>query len=442
VRPVVAPPAPWHFPDAEQFSLGNGMAVWAFNLPGQHVVTAQIVFDLPLDVEPADREGVATIAVRTSDEGTVDHPQSRIAELIEDAGASYDGQAGSQATVCSLDVPRTRLRQALPLFGELLRKPAYAATDVDRQVALRLAEIEQGRANPGMTASLAARSVLYDPASRESRPSGGTTDTVSAVDRDLVTAFHDANWLPASATLIIAGELDPDPRELAVLVTDDWSGGTGHEHQPPMFAGPSGPGVVWLVDRPGSVQSEIRVVGRAVDRNSPAWASLQVGCTALGGSFGSRLNSILREQRGYTYGASLSATPARIDGSWTLATSVRTEVTVDALTDALAVLRLDDDLTAAEVSDAINYQLGIAPLRYETADGVVRQASALASVGISASFVNTHFANVAAVTPESATGSLRDWVRPDLGSILVVGDAEALRSKLGARGFEVRPLSI
>ncbi|HSN43091.1 MAG TPA: pitrilysin family protein [Propionibacteriaceae bacterium] len=436
-RPAVQPPHPWHFPDAETHTLDNGLDVWIYHVPGQHVVASELVLDLPLSAEPRVHEGVATITLRASDEGTLAHPDGGINECLEAAGATFEGSASWSSTMCLLEVPRTRLAHAFELFAEIVRTPAYDPTDVDRHRELRLAEWLQVKANASSTASLVLRSVLHPSDARESRPAAGTEVGVPEITRELVSDFHERHWGPRGSTLILAGEFDDDPVELARRWWGDWAPTTiDHAHLPQRFT-PGNARLVHLVDRPGSVQAELRIAGPGADRTSPDWAAFQVATSAMGGMFNSRLNRVLREERGYTYGANLVATPGRGGGTWTMSASCRTDVMAEACREALALLALPEPLTTSEVGAAVAYQLGVAPLRYDTAAGIVGQAAAVACAGVGPDYVNTHFARVATMDAERASAALSSRVTAESSHIVIVGDAETLRPALQALDFEV-----
>lgn len=442
-RPETTAATPWNFPQPTERSLPNGLRVWRFDLPGQHVVTATLVLDIPLSLEIPELEGIATIALRTSDEGTEQHPGQSLVDALESSGAAFDGGASASATICSVDVPSTRLESALPLFAEIVRSPRYDQTDVERHVALRLAELEQTMVNPPSLAALAVRRVLFDASSRESRPQGGLAATVSAVTPDLVQGFHHRHWRPDGATLVLAGDLPEGADELVDSAFGDWGSVSGAAlHVIPTPAGvpthsPDGRRIVHLLDVPGAVQTEIRVSGIGVDRTSLDFAPLQVAATAMGGSFGSRLNTVLREEKGFTYGVHFAVSPARLSGTWAVSASVRTEVTTEALDETLRIMALDEDFTPDEIADAVNQQMGIAPLRYDTAGAIASQAATLAASGWEPDFVNLHLTRVGQVGAASASEAYRGIVRQDNQHVVLVGDADSLCPQLEAAGYEV-----
>lgn len=441
-RPEVADAHPWAFPEPHEFSLGNGARVWLYDLPGQHVISAQVVLDVPVSCEPAALEGLATIAVRTSDEGSIDHPGAELAELVEGLGAIYSGAATQSSTICHLEVPSTRLSGSLGLLAEIITRPAHDPADVERQVALRLAQIEQSMARSSSVVQLAFQRAVFGPGCREGRPTAGRMATVAEIGRDDVVAFHQRWWRPDGATIILAGALPTDADRLVTDAFEGWlpSGERAFHEQPrPNPAGPQ----IWVVDRPGAVQADIQIGMVTPDRHDPRWAALEVAACAVGGSFASRLNAVLREELGYTYGAHAGFRPLRGASTFVVRTSCRTEVAAAATAEALRLL----DVAAApfnadEIADARTYLLGVAPLHFQTADAIADQASTLAGAGMPATWVNTHQRQVAAVSTEQVNRAFAEVVRPAQLSVVLCGDAGRLLNDLTSVGLEAEVVEL
>lgn len=439
-RPEVRPPGRWRFPDPTRLWLDNGMQLMACHRPGQHVAAVALVLDAPLNAEPAAVEGVATITQRCLDEGTRQHPGPAFAEALEDIGAVLGGGAGYSGSELSLEVPGDRLGEALPLLAEVVRHPELAADDIERHRRLRLAEIEQSLANSAHRAAVAFRAATIAGRYRASRMAGGEPETVAAVTPEDVVAFHERHYRPDGATLIISGDLTGEEFAQAATSFADWDnpnpGYLTHETPQPR----QGP-LCWLVDRPGAVQADVRLGSFGIDRGDPRWADLQVATHALGGAFLSRVNRVLREEKGYTYGAHLVNSPMRDGGLIALQGSFRTEVVPDALDRARALLDLTGNpITPAEVADAVAYTVGVAPLRYSTAQGITDRIAALVRDGVNVEFVNANFAALTLVTAESATQSVTELLQPDQLTLVVVGDAASLHDPLVASGWPVELL--
>lgn len=444
-RPAVVHGSDWRFPLPHVTTLDNGLEVWAYHLPGQHVAAMDLVQPIALDAENATIEGVANLALRVSDEGTVAHPDGRISELLENVGAAYDGRITHATTVSSLDVPMTRFAAALPLFAEIIATPVISTDDVARHQSLRVAEIEQALVNGSQSATMAVRALRWAAGSRASRLVGGTRETVSAITAEDVRQFHAEHWGPEGSILVVAGDFTHDPIKHLNQTLGTWQATTSPRQasSQDQFAEQPSTRTVTLLHRPQSVQIDLRIAGIGVDRRDPDWAPLQVASVAVGGSFLSRLNKVIREELGYTYGINLSAQPQKVGGTWTVSANIRTDVAVPAIDETLRLLDLSTTpLEDAEVADAVNQIVGVAPLHYDTAEAIVGQASALAAAGVTPDQVNLHHDALRRVTAETATAAHQRLVGNGHGHVVVVGDADQLTGPLEAAGYTVRTLEL
>lgn len=433
-RPEIAEPRPWSFPTPDHTSLGNGLELITYRLPGQHVVSASLVLDVPLAAEPRELEGVAAITCRTLDEGTVEHSADEFAELLETAGAAFGIDVSSAGLQLILDVPDRRLDAALALFAEAITTPALAGPDIDRQVQLRLAEIGQAWANPGQAAAIAFRRTVFADGSRYARMNDGEPDTVAAVTAEAAQRFHRDHFGPRGAKLILAGEL-PDGTEALV---EKHFGGWLNDHQRTVDHEPPEPGArrAVIVHRPGAVQADLQLGGFGIDRTDPRWADISVASYIMGGAFLSRLNGVLREQLGYTYGVRLGFQPLRAGGTFAVSGSFRTDVIGDALTRARQLLSIKEQpFTADEVKDAVTYFAGVSPLRYATADGVADQAAIQALALLPDDYLDQRLANLRKVTPESAAEAYESLVDPEQLTLAIAGDADKITEPVQEAGF-------
>lgn len=434
-RPAPTAASPWQAPLPTVRRLDNGMRVAVHHLPGQHVVSAALVLELPLATEPRRLEGVATIAARCLDEGTGPHPGPAFAEALANAGAVLSLSVAQAGLRVHLEVPITHLDRALALFAEAVVRPTLAADDVERHVALRLAQIDQVLSRPASFTPLLLRAVVFDPDSRAQRPSGGTRRTVEQIRPEDVQAFHADHFDPGRATLVLGGDFagtDPIP-----LVETAFGGWSGPGLPAATYAAPlPAPPTVVLADRPGAVQADVAFGGPAPDRTDPRWADLRVATHAVGGAFWSRLNRVLREERGYTYGISMGMLPFRAGGAYSVTSSFRTEVAAPAVAAARQLMSLDGaPLTGQEVDDAVAYTVGLLPLHLATAAGMVEQTASTLLNGLPLGYVNDHLARIRAVTPASATASYAEVVDPAARSLVVAGDAGALLGPLAEQGI-------
>lgn len=440
-RPKVGAPHRYSFPGSHAQQLANGLTVRYFDLAGQHVIDAQLVLNVPLSAEPYHLEGIAQLALLSADDGTLSRPGTKTAEALDDQGAQFDGHVTHAATIARLSVPATRLRPALGVFAEIIREPAYADEDVYRHIELRRADIAQELINSARAARRAFHAAVFSPNARLSRPVGGQLASLANITAAGLRDFHDRYWRPANATLIIAGELPDAMSDLVEAAFGSWSGDRRE-----LIAAPNPPNQhrqVAIVHRPGAVQADLRIGCYSIDRSDPRWAPMQVASCAVGGFFLSRLNRVLREEHGYTYGAHFLQSPLTTGGSQVISATFRTEVAAAATAQTLRLLNLADaPLSDHEVARAQNYLLGVAPLRYDTAAAIAGQAAALACVGLEPSFVDDFHHGVAETSTWQANDAFTELVRPDQCHIILCGDADVLAPQLAAHGLNAKVIEL
>ena len=442
-RPEVAPPGPWAFPLPDESVTANGIRVLSYAVPGQYVISVRLVVPLALSDEPAEREGVAAMTARLLDEGTDRHSSDEFAEMMERTGMVLGASVTDGALSVDVDVPQRFLPAALDLLRQAVAEPNFPEAEVRRILRSRIAEIEQERASAPHRAARELTANLWASTERASRPTAGTPTSIAGLTREDIVAFHGAHVGPQGATLVIAGDLaDVD---VATVVEEGLGSWVNPEHQsatqarPPVAAG--GSTRIVLVDRPGSVQSELSLGAPGPDRSvDTGWDPYPVLSFIVGGSPSARVDAVLREDKGYTYGIRASFRPRARGGSFITAGSVRADATVDAL--RLLVEILDDareGFSDKEIRAGVDYVVQTAPGRYATADAVADEASALAIEGLPLDFQTTTLRRMGALDnarlrtaySEVVTG---EWL------IVVVGDAANLRE--GIEGLGLGPVTV
>ncbi|WP_407702579.1 M16 family metallopeptidase [Streptomyces niger] len=377
-QPQAGQPKPWAFPAPVRGRLGNGLTLLRADRPGQQVVAVEINLVAPLESEPEGLDGVATIMARALSEGTDKHNAEEFAAELERCGATLDAHADHPGVRVSLEVPASRLTRALGLLADALRAPAFPDGEVERLVRNRLDEIPHELANPGRRAAMALSKELFPATARMSRPRQGTQETVARIDAAAVRAFYEAHVRPGTATAVVVGDFAGVDLDAALEETlGAWAGSTAE----PVAASPivaDDTGRVVIVDRPGAVQTQLLIGRIGPDRHDRVWPAQVLGTYCLGGTLTSRLDRVLREEKGYTYGVRSFGQVLRSSADGTgaamlaISGSVDTASTGPALEDLWKVLRTlaEEGLTDAERDVAVQNLVGVAPLKYETAAAV------------------------------------------------------------------------
>ncbi|MGW3679508.1 M16 family metallopeptidase [Streptomyces prasinus] len=442
-RPQAGEARPWAFPAPERTALGNGLTVLRSHRPGQQVVAVEVLLDAPLEAEPAGLDGVATITARAFSEGTDKHSAEEFAAELERCGATLDAYADHPGIRLSLEVPASRLAKGLGLLADALRAPAFADSEIERLVRNRLDEIPHELANPSRRAAKELFKELFPAASRMSRPRQGTEETVEAIDSAAVRAFYERHVRPATTTAVVVGDLTGiDLDELLGDTLGAWTGSTARPRPvPPVTADDAGR--VVIVDRPGAVQTQLLIGRVGADRHDRVWAAQVLGTYCLGGTLTSRLDRVLREEKGYTYGVRAFGQVLRSapDGTGAsllaISGSVDTPNTGPALQDLWTVLRTlaAEGLTDSERDVAVQNLVGVAPLKYETAAAVAGTLADQVEQHLPDDYQAELYRRLAATGTVEATAAVVNAFPVDRLVTVLVGDAAKTKEAVEALGI-------
>ncbi|MFM9371759.1 M16 family metallopeptidase [Streptomyces sp. Da 82-17] len=434
---------PWAFPAPERGTLSNGLTVLRCHRPGQQIVAVDVVLDAPLDTEPEGLDGVSTIMARAFTEGTDKHSAEEFAAELERCGATLDAHADHPGLRISLEVPVSRLPKGLALLADALRAPAFEDSEIKRLVRNRLDEIPHETANPARRAAKELYKQLFPAEARMSRPRQGTEETVARIDAAAVRKFYDAHIRPATATVVVVGDLEGADLDAMLAETlGEWTGNTA-EQRPAAPITADDTGRVFIVDRPGAVQTQLLIGRIGADRHDQVWPAQVLGTYCLGGTLTSRLDRVLREEKGYTYGVRAFAQVLRsaADGSGAamlaISGSVDTPNTGPALDDLWKVLRTlaAEGLTDPERDVAVQNLVGVAPLRYETAAAVAGTLADQVEQQLPDDFQAELYRRLAETGTVEATAAVVSAFPEDRLVTVLVGDADQIAEPVKALGI-------
>ncbi len=440
VRPGPGAPREYHFPRTERHRLPNGLTVVHAHVAGRALIAAQLLLPGGGWTEPAGMAGITVLTGRAMTEGTRRRDANEFIEATERLGAEIHADATWETTSASIEVPRSRFGDALALLAEMVAEPAFPAHEVERLRDERLNDLLQAWSDPRRRAERVFPETVFGPGSPYSRPLAGIASTVRRIDRDAIVERHRQTLDPGAATLVVAGDLGGV--DLAGLA-EQRLGGLSAIGERAVGAAALAPadhasGIrVMLVDRPGAPQSELRIGHLGVPRRVPDFHAISVLNAILGGTFNSRLNRVIREELGYTYGISSSFDMRRYAGPFVIRTAVETAVTVPAVLETLRIVRAfrDAEVESDELAVARDYLVGVFPLRFEAAAQVASALGGLIVFELPDDELDHYRPRIAAVSAQDIWAAAERHIRPDEMSIVIIGDATELEAPLRAAGL-------
>lgn len=440
--PAPAAVRPFAFPPVESRTLDGGLALRVARLPRLPVVAMTLVLPAGESALGESRAGHAVLTADALEGGTRARSGTELAEALEGIGASLQASASWDATTVSVTCLADRLEEALGLLAEVVLRPAFPEEEVARIREQQLARIRQREMDPGSLASDRAAELIHASGLPYARPVGGTVVSVAGFGAAEAATLAAELYRPRGGALVVAGDVDPEQvTALARTVLGGWEGDASGGRDfvvAPRFTGAT----VHVIDRPGAVQSEIRIGHPGVAMKDPDHYGLVVMNTILGGAFTSRLNLNLRERHGFTYGVRSRFVFRRSAGPFVVSTAVGTDVTAGAVREILQEIRLmaGQGPSEAEVEAARDYIAGVFPLRLETTAQVASRIAELIVYDLPSDHHARYRDRIRAVSREDAAGAAARHVHPDRATVVVVGDADAVRAPLEELG--IGPLTV
>jgi zinc protease len=326
------------------------------------------------------------------------------------------------------------------VMADVALRPTFPAAEVERLRQERLTALLQAKDDASSVAPLAFARVVFGEAHRYGTAASGTEATLKAITAAQMRGFHAARYRPSNATLIVAG----DVTATAVLPQLEAAFGAWPMAAPvPRPAVPlarqSTAGQVTIVDMAAAEQSQIRIGWVGVPRSSPDYFPLVVLNTVLGGSFTSRLNQNLREDHGYSYGASSRFDMRLSAGAFQAGAGVQTDKTAEALREFFKEFKdIAAPVSEAELAKAKNYVALSFPSEFETITDLTAHLEEMAVYKLPDTFFSQYVANVQAVTAAAVQKAAATYIQPEKFAVVVVGDRKTIEA--GVRALNLAPV--
>jgi len=428
--PAPLPPRALNLPTPVEATLENGLRVVVVEQSRLPLVSFRLALRAGDAFDPPELPGLADMLTSMLVEGTESRTSRQIAEEVARLGATLNAGATSDYTTVAASALASFADDVLGLLADVTLRPSFP----ENELALAKANAQQNliaqRAQPSFLASEAVARVIFGehPYSVVSP----TPESIEATTRDALLAEHRAKFVPNNAVLFVVGDVR---RAEALARAEELFGGwrPGEVSEPEFPAPPARDArSAYLVNRPGSAQTNIVVANPCIRRTDPDYFPLIVMNTVLGGTASARLFMNLREEKGYTYGAYTQLDARRYAGSFRATTEVRNAVTGPSLKEIFYELERvrAEDVSDKELTDAKTYLTGTFPIRLETQEGLVDQLVQIRMNGLPPDYLQTYRDNVQRVTKDEVRRVAARYVTPDRAAIVVVGDAAEIREQV------------
>ncbi len=433
------------FPPIAKHTRADGSRVWTVAHRGLPVVCLSVLYPIGSAGDPVDRFGLTSLTADLLDEGTQTLDGLALHDALARLGSHLEGEVGPDAAAIGMVTLSRNGDRATALLADVACHPRFDQGDFARVRDNRVSRLVQMRDVPAAVAERVFSQQLYG-----AHPYGhspvGVESALRATTLDDVRRFHDEVLLATTPTIMAVGDVAHE--DVVRWVDAEWP--MCHSTpRPPVPAAapialPRGPSLS-LVHRAAAAQSELRVGRVAAARSTPDYAALAVMNTILGGTFVSRINSKLREEKGFTYGVRSTFDYRREPGPFAVQTSVQASATTEAIADILTEIRGiggDRPATAAEIARAQAALTRSYPRSFETAEQVTRAVAQIALHGLPDDYFDGFVRDVSRVTAEQVSDVARRYTAPDALHVVVVGDRSHLAADtLGLGPVVERPLS-
>lgn len=429
-----APAAPKNFaiPQVRKFDLQNGLKVRFVPYGEMPKVTVRLVTQTGNIDEGENEIWLADLMGDMLEQGTTTRTAEQIARESALMGGPLNIGIGPNQTSIEADVFSESGPALVNLISDIARNPRFPESELARLKTDRVRALSIARTTPQNLAQERYNSALFP-----NHPYGRTFPTepmLQGYTLDQVKAFHDRNFGAARSFVYVVGRFDANAMERAIRdAFGSWKAGNPATR---VTASPVAKRGVYFIERPGAVQSTLYIGLPVIDASKPEYLPLTVMNSLLGGSFGSRITSNIREQKGYTYSPQSSIGGRLGAAAWTEIADVTTNVTGPAIKEIIGEIdRLrNEPPTAAELTGIQNYLAGTFVLRNSSRAGIASQLSFIDLHGLSEDYLRNYVARVYALTPADIQRMAKTYIDPSKLAIVVVGDPAVVREQIKTYG--------
>jgi zinc protease len=432
--PAGGPPKPFNVPAHESYALPNGMKVTLVPYGNLPKVTLSLVVRSGNLNDPTGMPGLADMAGKLMKEGTTSRSSKQIAEEAAGMGGAVNITVGPDESDVTTDVLSEFGPKAAALLADVVQHPLFPDSELPRLKNDAQRQLTISKSVPQSMSLEKFRKILYG-----DHPYGTVFPTQESIEKTTVgdiKKFYEANFGAARAHLYVAGRFDTaEVKKVIAASFGGWTKGPATVTNVPKVKPQH---VLDLTDRPGAAQSTLLVGMPVPDATSPDAIPLGVTNALLGGSFGSRITSNIREQKGYTYSPSSQISRRYHDAYWAETADVTTQYTGASLKEIFAEVDklAKEPPAAAELKGIQSYLSGLFVIQNSSRGALINQLRFVDFQGLGEDYLKTYVQKVNAVMPADVSKMTAEYIKPDQMTIVVVGDKAKVGEQLAPYGLK------
>lgn len=429
IRPAPQKTPRVELPNIQKSTLKNGLSVWLVQHRELPLVAANLVFQSGSDRDPLEKPGLASMTADVLDEGTKTRNALEIADALESIGANLGVRSGTDGSFVTLNTLTRHLDKALDVFADVVVNPTFPKKDFDRLIEQRRTALLQQRDRPATIASLAFSKLIYGSGHPYGNDVSGTEQSLASMTREEVVEFYETYYRPNNAVLVVVGDVTMED----LLAKLEPRMGSWMAREVPTTAFPPTPSMdqrkVYLIDKPGAPQSEVRIGYPAAARNTPDFFPLTLANRVLGGQFASRLNLNIREKRGFSYGVRSAFQFNKQPGPFVASGGVVSTKTDSALYEFMYEIdKIHGEGVTQEELDFVKKGLvGNFALTFETPAQIAGAMQNLVLYNLPDDYYETYLQNIDGVSLEDVRRVSTKYFDSSRMAVVLVGDLKLIR---------------
>jgi zinc protease len=424
VKPPVGPDPEVKIPVPWSTSLANGLKIWGIVQNELPMVQYSIVINGGHLLDNVEKAGVANMVATMMNEGTKNKTPEQLEDAIGLLGASIRVSSGNEDITISVNTLSRNFEKTLALVEEILLEPRWDEEQFALAKSRIINNLKRNAANPNYLASSTLNKLMYGD-NILAIDASGTEVSVSSITTDDLKEYYNKYFSPSIARFLVVGNVDQLKVEAALAgLNQKWQ--SNDVVIPEIkIPGPPAKSQINFVDVPGAKQSVISIGAPSIPRTNPDFYAATVANYKLGGSFNGVLNLILREEKGFTYGARSGFLGAKNYGSFTASSMVRTNSTLESVTIFKTEMeKYRKDVPQEYIDFTKSSLLKGNALRFETLGGLLGMLNTMTSYNLPADYILQEESFVRGLTVEKELELVNKYIDPSKMYYVIVGDAK------------------